>query len=95
LLKRDTDPPFIPAKFTNKARVGDHAYIIGKSTQDINLVESGIINETTFNPKSIFGNDHDTPAFNIMVNIPNQHHSLYGGPLFDEENNVLGMVFPF
>jgi S1-C subfamily serine protease len=30
-----------------------------------------------------------------MVNIPNTYPTLFGGPLFDEENNAVGMLFPF
>lgn len=95
LIRRDPDIRFQPAKLSQDTAIGNEAHVIGKSSSDFNLIESGMINETNFNAKTAFGKENDTNSFNIMVNIPNKHSTLFGAPLFDSNSNVLGMVIPY
>jgi len=95
LVRRDPDIRFQPAKFSSEAHIGNQTFAIGKSDHDFNLVESGIINETSFNAKLAFGKENDTNSFNIMANIPNKYTTLFGGPLFDENGHVLGIIIPY
>jgi S1-C subfamily serine protease len=67
--KRDYDPAFVPAKLSQGVNLGDQAVVLGKSPQNFNLIETGLVNETHFNTQLSFGKDFDTSSFNYMVNI--------------------------
>ncbi len=95
LVTRDPDVSFHPVKFTNEVTIGTPSYAVGKSGDNFNLVESGIINETSFNAKLAFGKENDTNSFNLMANIPNKYTSLFGGALFNEVGQALCIVIPF
>ncbi len=75
LVTRDPDSSFHPVKFTNEMTIGTPSYAVGKSCHNFNLVESGIINETSFNAKLAFGKENDTNSFNLKANIPNKYTS--------------------
>lgn len=95
LVKHDPDIHFKACKLSSNVDIGSRVVAIGKSNENYNLIEEGTVNEASLNAKVIFGKDNDTGTFNIMVNIKNVFTTLYGGPLFDQQGSVVGVIIPF
>lgn len=95
IVKSDPDIHFNACKLSTNAEIGSRTVVIGKSQENYNLIEEGIINEVALNAKLAFGRENDTNSFNIMANIKNVHTTLYGSPLLDQQGAVIGMMMPF
>lgn len=67
--------------FANEAEMGEYVYTLGYSKQDIVFGEGSI--------SSTSGHNSDTTAYQISTPV-NPGNS--GGPLFDSEGNLLGMI---
>ncbi|KAL4485383.1 hypothetical protein ABPG72_008251 [Tetrahymena utriculariae] len=72
--------------------IGKRVYLFGKSNQDFNVIEEGILNENKLSSELAF--DFSAQSLLLMANIQNKYTSLYGGPIFDEYGNILAMNYP-